>query len=270
MKIAFIGGGNMAIAIVGGLMQQGYAAAEIGVVEVIAAARERWAEQFKVQVFAQPTAALLAAPLLVLAVKPQQLADVAASIAGKLTNQLVISIAAGIRSTDLSRWLNGYQNIVRVMPNTPALVLAGISGLYAMPGVSAEDRAHAESILGAVGETVWVEQESDIDAVTAVSGSGPAYVFYFIEALEQAARDVGLNAATARQLAIATFTGASKLAAQSSEDAATLRARVTSKGGTTERALASMEADKIKAAISRAVTAAAERSRELGDELGRS
>jgi len=155
-----------------------------------------------------------------------------------------------------------------VMPNTPALVLAGVSGLYAMPGVNADDRQRAANILGAVGETVWVEREEDIDVVTAVSGSGPAYVFYFIEALEQAARELGLNAAAARQLAISTFTGASKLAAQSGEDVAVLRARVTSKGGTTERALASMEGDKIKAAIVCAVKAAAERSRELGNELG--
>jgi pyrroline-5-carboxylate reductase len=195
--------------------------------------------------------------------------DAAVALAPLVNNTLIVSIAAGIRAADLARWLNGHTRIVRVMPNTPALVLAGISGLYATAGISVDDRKQAESILGAVGESVWVERESDIDAVTAVSGSGPAYVFYFIEALEQAARELGLSADAARRLAIATFTGASKLAAQSNEDAATLRARVTSKGGTTERALASMENDKIKAAIVRAVKAADERSRELGDELGR-
>ena len=258
----------MNITFIGGLLQRGWDRASLRAVEILPAAREKLEQTLHIQTFPAVHAQALQADCVVLAIKPQQMREAAAQLAPLIQNTLVITIAAGIRGSDLSRWLGGHQRIVRVMPNTPALVLAGISGLYAMPGVSAEDRAHAESILGAVGETVWVEQESDIDAVTAVSGSGPAYVFYFIEALEQAARDVGLNAATARQLAIATFTGASKLAAQSSEDAATLRARVTSKGGTTERALASMEADKIKAAISRAVTAAAERSRELGDELG--
>ena len=270
MKIAFIGGGNMAIAIVGGLVQQGYAAAEIGVVEVIAAARERWAEQFKVQVFAQPTAVLLAAPLLVLAVKPQQLADVAASIAGKLTNQLVISIAAGIRSTDLSRWLNGYQNIVRVMPNTPALVQAGVAGLLALPNVSQADRTKAEALMRSVGEVIWVENDEAIDAVTAVSGSGPAYVFYFIEALEQAARELGLDADAARILSIHTFSGAAKLALGSNESAAVLRARVTSKGGTTERAILTLQQSKVGEQFVTAVRAAATRSRELGDEFGNS
>jgi pyrroline-5-carboxylate reductase len=155
------------------------------------------------------------------------------------------------------------------MPNTPALALAGISGLYAPRAVSARERAAAQKILGAVGATLWLEREADLDAITAVSGSGPAYVFYFIEALEQAAGELGLAPAAARQLAIETFAGAAKLAAQSGQAPGSLRERVTSKGGTTERALASLETDRVKDAIARAVRAAAARSRELGDELGR-
>ncbi|HTD91006.1 MAG TPA: pyrroline-5-carboxylate reductase [Burkholderiales bacterium] len=270
MNITFIGGGNMASAIIGGLLQRGWARESLRAVEILPAARHRLEQTFDIQTFATANAEVLKSDCVLLAIKPQQMREAAAQLAPWIKNTLIITIAAGIRGSDLSRWLNNHSRIVRVMPNTPALVLAGISGLYATPGVSDDDRQCAENIMGAVGETVWVAREDDIDAVTAVSGSGPAYVFYFIEALEQAARDIGMNADTARRLAIATFTGASKLAAQSNEDVATLRAQVTSKGGTTERALASMEEDKIKAAISRAVKTAAERSRELGDELARS
>ncbi len=269
MNITFIGGGNMATAIIGGLIQRGWDRTSLRAVEILPAAREKLEQSLNIKTFASITAEAMQADCVVLAIKPQQMREAATALAPLVSKALVITIAAGIRGSDLSRWLNGHTRIVRVMPNTPALVLAGISGLYALPGVSAEDRAGAERILGAVGETVWVAREDDIDAVTAVSGSGPAYVFYFIEALDQAARDLGMSAETARRLAIATFTGASKLAAESREDAAVLRARVTSKGGTTERALASMEADAIKAAIGRAVKAAADRSRELGDELGK-
>jgi pyrroline-5-carboxylate reductase len=268
MNITFIGGGNMASAIIGGLLQRGWAKDSMRAVEILPEARDKLAQSFGIQIYAAATAQALQCECVVLAIKPQQMREAALALAPLVKQSLVITIAAGIRGSDLARWLGGHTRIVRVMPNTPALVLAGISGLHAMAGVSEDDRRSAESILGAVGETVWVAREDDIDAVTAVSGSGPAYVFYFIEALQEAARDVGMSAETARRLAIATFTGASKLAAQSSEDAATLRARVTSKGGTTESALASMEADHVKAAIRRAVKAAAARSRELGEELG--
>ena len=270
MKMAFIGGGNMATAMLSGLLQQGYQAADIGVVEVVAEARARLVEQFKVQAFATPTAALLAAPLIVFAVKPQLLADVARSIATALSRQLVISIAAGIRATDLSRWLDGHQNIVRVMPNTPALVQAGIAGLFALPAVSVDDRARAEALMRSVGEVIWVDNEEAIDAVTAVSGSGPAYVFYFIEALEQAALELGLSADAARKLSLYTFSGAAKLAQASGDGAAVLRARVTSKGGTTERALLALDQSEVKQKFVAAVLQAAERSRELGDEFGKS
>lgn len=273
MNITFIGGGNMASAIIGGLIQRGRDRASLRAVEILPDARAKLEQSFGIKTFSGVDAQSVQGDCIVLAIKPQQMREVAAQLAPHAENALIISIAAGIRASDLSRWLGqnntAHQRIVRVMPNTPALVLAGISGLYALPQVTATDRASAEKILGAVGETVWVEREEDIDTVTAVSGSGPAYVFYFIEALDQAARELGLSAETARKLAIATFTGASKLAAQSSEGAAVLRARVTSKGGTTERALATMEGDAVKAAIVRAVKAAAGRSRELGDELGR-
>ncbi len=272
MNITFIGGGNMASAIIGGLLQRGWDRASLRAVEILPDARAKLEQSAGIQTFSNVCAECLHCDCVVLAIKPQQMREVAAQLAPHAAHALIISIAAGIRASDLSRWLGqnhtGHQRIIRVMPNTPALVLAGISGLYALPQVTAADRTSAENILGAVGETVWVEREEDIDTVTAVSGSGPAYVFYFIEALDQAGRELGLSAETARKLAIDTFTGASKLAAQSSEDAAVLRARVTSKGGTTERALATMESDAVKSAIVRAVKAAAERSRELGDQLG--
>ena len=270
MKIAFIGGGNMATAILGGLLQQGYRGDDIGVVELMAEARARLRDQFKIRVFAAPDAEVLAAQVLVFAVKPQQLADVANSMANGVAGKLVISIAAGIRSTDLSRWLNGHDNIVRVMPNTPSLVQAGVAGLYAMPSVSGEDRGRAEALMRSVGEVVWVDEEQAIDAVTAVSGSGPAYVFYFIEALEQAARDLGLAADAARTLSLHTFIGAAKLALGSADAPATLRAKVTSKGGTTERALLALEQTQVKQQIVDAVKQAAQRARELGDEFGQS
>ena len=269
MKIAFIGGGNMATAIIGGLLNKGHAATDIRVIEIDAAARSRLAQQFKVATAERIDAASVAADCIVLAVKPQNLREVAGMLRPLLAMQLVISIAAGIRAGDISRWLGGYARIVRAMPNTPALVGAGCTGLFPTGGATAADYACAEAILGAVGITLKVEREALLDAVTAVSGSGPAYVFYFIEALQQAAREVGLDDTAGRALALETFKGAVKLAAESPEDVATLRARVTSKGGTTAAALASMEQAGVKNAIVRAVIAADGRSRELGDELGR-
>jgi pyrroline-5-carboxylate reductase len=269
MNVTFIGGGNMAAAMIGGLLEKGWPAHAFRVVEIDAAARARLARALNVQ--AEPTidAQAAAADCIVLAVKPQHMREAAQTLRPVLGSQLVISIAAGIRLQDLSRWLGGYQKIVRVMPNTPALVLAGVAGLYALPAVSASDRAHAEKIMGAVGTTLWVEREEQIDAVTAISGSGPAYVFYFIEALQQAAVELGFEKTAARRLALDTFAGAVSLARTGGEDPATLRARVTSKGGTTERALHVMETEAVKAIVLHAVRAAAERSRELGEELGK-
>lgn len=268
-KIAFIGGGNMASAMIGGLLSNGWAPESITVVEIAASVREQLASRLKVKTAATIDPGIAEASCIILAVKPQHMRAVARDLAPHLGTQLVISIAAGIRLTDLSRWLGGYSRVVRVMPNTPALALAGVSGLCRMSGVEARDQKIAERILGAVGSTVWFEREDELDAVTAVSGSGPAYVFYFIEALEHAAIDLGLGEEAARKLALETFAGAIKLAREAGEHPSILRARVTSKGGTTERALHALDADRVKEAILRAVRAAADRSRELGEELGR-
>ena len=269
MNITFIGGGNMASAIIGGLLRKKQPAKSIKVVEIERPARARLEREFKVKTSAALDSKAASADCIVLAVKPQQMREAAQALRPLLGAQLIVTIAAGIRVKDLVRWLGGYERIVRVMPNTPALAGAGISGLYATRAVSGVDRAAAEKILGAVGATLWLAREEDLDAITAVSGSGPAYVFYFIEALEQAALDLGLGADAARKLALETFAGAVKLAIQSAVAPATLREHVTSKGGTTERALKSMETDRVKEGIVRAARAAAERSRELGNELGK-
>jgi pyrroline-5-carboxylate reductase len=269
MKITFIGGGNMAVALIGGMKKQGFSAAAMQVVEPSAPARERLTEAFGVRCAPAIDAAALNCEVLVLAVKPQQMRDAVSPLSGHLRGQLVISIAAGLRLPDLSRWLGGYRRLVRTMPNTPALIGAGITALCADPGVPAEGREKAEKILNAVGRTIWVEDEAQMDAVTAVSGSGPAYVFYFIEALEAGARELGFSEEAARLLAIETFLGATRLAESSKDPISLLRERVTSKGGTTEAALNSFNVDHLNAAIQRGVQAAAARGRELGELLGK-
>ena len=257
----------MATALIGGLLQQGFKPGDLRVVDVSEEARRRMQQQFGVRT-APAFAGEIPEDAVLLAVKPQQMRAVAKDLGAHLRGQLVISIAAGIRTSDLARWLGGHDRIVRVMPNTPALIRSGVSGLFAAAAVKQADRDSAQSILGAVGGVVWVRSEPDIDAVTAISGSGPAYVFYFIEALEQAAVELGLDAGQAHELAVQTFVGAANLAAGSNEPAAVLRARVTSKAGTTEAALKTMEANDIKRKIVEAAYAAATRSRELGDEFG--
>lgn len=269
MKIGFIGGGNMANALIGGLLKQGFLAADVTVVEPMAENRERLSASFGVACLPAANASILGSDILVLSVKPQQMREALAPLSGKLKGELVISIAAGTRLADISRWLGGYAKLVRSMPNTPALIGAGITGLYADPSIDEEARRQAERILGAVGKTLWIAEESMMDAVTAVSASGPAYVFYFIEALRDAARALGFPDEQARLLAIETTVGAVALAANSAEDVAVLRQRVTSRGGTTEAALNSLNADGFKAAILRAVRAADARGRELGDLLGK-
>jgi pyrroline-5-carboxylate reductase len=268
VNITFIGGGNMAAALIGGLIGKGHAPAGIRAVELQPEARARLAAQFGVVCVDTVTAAEPLGEVVVLAVKPQQMRAAAQTLKPRLARELVITIAAGIRLIDLSRWLGGYAALVRCMPNTPALIGAGISGLYASAAVGAQQRVLADSILGAVGTTLWVPEESQLDPVTAISGSGPAYVFYFIEALQQAAQEMGFSAEDARKLAVETFVGTAKLAAQSPEKVALLRERVTSKGGTTERALASMDADGVKSLIVRALHAANQRAHELGEQLG--
>lgn len=268
MKILFIGGGNMATALIGGLLKKGWPRDNLSVVEIDAQARERLGRELGVRTHGEITGSAVDADCIVLAVKPQHVRGVAHALAPLAGRALFVTIAAGIRVRDLSRWLGGHQRIVRAMPNTPALALAGMTGLYAAPAVSQDDRSRADEILSAAGSTLWVEDEAQIDGITAISGSGPAYVFYFIEALQQAAADLGFDDGAARTLALQTFSGAVKLASESKDPVATLRARVTSKGGTTERALAELEKDGVRQAIVRAARAAAERSRELGDALG--
>lgn len=269
MKIAFIGGGNMAGALIGGLTGKGFAAADIRVVEITSEARERLKSRFGVAVYEDAAPAVAGAAVVVLAVKPQQLYPVVKQLAPLLDGQLVLSIAAGVRASDISRWLGDYPKVARAMPNTPSMVSAGISGLFAMPGLSEAERREAQSILDAVGMTLWLHDESQMDAVTAVSGSGPAYVFYYMQALQEAAQELGFSSEEARTLALETFVGACKLAADSGEDFALLRAKVTSKGGTTERAILSKEAAGVKAAIIAGVKAAHARSAELAEELGK-
>lgn len=268
MNITFIGGGNMAAALIGGLIGKGHAPAGIRVVELQPDARAHLATRFGVICVDTVAAAAPLGEVVVLAVKPQQMRAAVQALKLRLARELVITIAAGIRLVDLSRWLGGYSILVRCMPNTPALIGAGISGMYAATTVATEQRALAETILGAVGATLWVSEESQLDPVTAISGSGPAYVFYFIEALQQAAQEMGFSDEAARELAVETFVGTAKLAAQSPEQLATLRERITSTGGTTERALASMEADGVKRMIVRALHAANQRAHELGEQLG--
>ncbi len=269
VKIAFVGGGNMAQALIGGLADKLTAAANIHVIDVVPEALSAVAQRFGVTTASAPTEVLASADVIVLAVKPQQMREVVASVKPYVKSQLLLSIAAGIRAADLSRWLGGHQAIVRTMPNTPALVGKGITGAVAMAGVSEVQKQTADAILRAVGETVWIADEVQIDAVTAISGSGPAYVFYFIEAMQQAAVELGLTAEQGRQLAQATFAGAAELAIRSDEPVALLRERVTSKGGTTYAALTSMEASGVKAALVKALHAAADRGKELGEEFGK-
>ncbi|MDB5774872.1 MAG: pyrroline-5-carboxylate reductase [Herbaspirillum sp.] len=269
MKIGFIGGGNMAAALISGLANKLTPGANIHVIDPNADALQDLHSRFGVSVAPKIDAALTASEVIVLAVKPDKMREVLTALQPHLSGQLLLSIAAGIRAADLSRWANGHGAIVRAMPNTPALIGQGIAGMVALPGVSAAQRQAADSILAAVGATVWLDDEALIDAVTAVSGSGPAYVFYFIEAMQQAAQELGLSAEQGIELAKATFAGASQLALRSTEPVTLLRERVTSKGGTTYAALTSMEESGVKALIVKAIKAAAARGKTLGDEAGR-
>jgi pyrroline-5-carboxylate reductase len=267
MKIGFIGGGNMAGAMIGGMLKQGYTAADIFVLEPDADRRNQLTGAFGIRTETHPCE-VLSSDLLILAVKPQVLRSVLITLPKLSEQTCVLSIAAGIRAGDIARWLQGHAAVVRAMPNTPALVGAGITGLFALPGVSAEQKEAAEQALNAIGQVVWVADEAMIDAVTAISGSGPAYVFLFIEALEAAALDLGFDAEAARLLALHTGHGSATLAVQDGSDPAVLRARVTSKGGTTERGLAALEEHGLRQAVLAAARAAAARAKELGDQLG--
>ncbi len=268
MKITFLGGGNMANALIGGMLKQGFVATDITVIDPGAEARQKLTDAYAVNCLDSAEKAANAGDLLVLAVKPQQMKEAVAPFVGKLGDALVVSIAAGLDIATLSRFLGGHARIVRCMPNTPALIGAGITGLCAAPAVDDFGRGAADRVLSAVGTTVWIDDEGKMDGVTALSGSGPAYVFLFIEALQQAAADLGFTPEQGRQLAIETVQGAAALAAQSDEPASVLRERVTSKGGTTAAALDKMAEAGVKDGIVAGVKAAEARGRELGKLLG--
>ena len=267
--LAFIGGGNMARSLIGGLISQGLPAHQIIVADPVAAQREQLAQQYRVQVTGDNQLAAGAAQIIVLAVKPQELRKVAEGLAGSVSTHrpLIISVAAGIRASDLQRWLGGLP-VVRTMPNRPALNGCGVTGMYANAQVPAAQRELVGKIMNAVGKSVWVEQETLIDAVTAVSGSGPAYFFLLMELLEAAGVEQGLPSETARTLAIETAYGAGFMAREVSDPPAVLRQQVTSRGGTTEAALKVFDANNLRSIVSQAVKAAADRSAELAMVLG--
>jgi pyrroline-5-carboxylate reductase len=269
-RLAFIGGGNMTRSLVGGLIADGWDPGRIRVADPDPQQTDRLAQRFSVTTTQDNHSALEQADAVVLAVKPQVIKAVAGELAAAIDAQraLVISIAAGIRATALRGWLGMDTAIVRTMPNTPALVQSGATALYANPAVSEEQRNLAESVLRAVGLTLWIDNEDLMDAVTALSGSGPAYFFLFMEALQDAGTDLGLPVETARLLTLQTAFGAAKMALESTEDAATLRQRVTSPGGTTERALDYLKQHGFEETVLGALRAAAERSRALAAEFG--
>jgi pyrroline-5-carboxylate reductase len=266
--IAFIGGGNMASAIIGGLIRQGMAPEQITVVEPFAETAAKLHKDFGITALPTATSVLGQADLVVWAVKPQIFSEAAAPVMPHTRAALHLSVAAGIRTDSICRWLDTHR-VVRCMPNTPALVGQGITGLFACPSVTPADKALVEQVIGTTGQHLWVQHESQLDAVTALSGSGPAYVFYFLEAMTEAGVGMGLPAEHAYKLAVATFSGASSLAAASTESPEVLRQRVTSKGGTTYAAITSMEAAGVKTLFVKAMQAAEVRARELGDEFGK-
>ncbi len=272
-RIAFLGGGNMANALVNGLLRRGCPLSHIHIVEVVDALREQWQER-GVSTCKHPDDVLAEHEVWVFAVKPQQMREVVMSVKPFMgENTLVISIAAGISMSSLSGWLGSdaqpWQRVVRCMPNTPALVSAGVTGMAAPVALPKEDRQTAEQLLSAVGEVVWVTDDQAIDAVTALSGSGPAYVFLFIEALIEGGMALGLTAEQSRLLALSTLSGATKLATESSESPAILRERVTSKGGTTSAALEVFRTKHFEQTVQSAMQAASQRAAELSAEFGR-
>jgi pyrroline-5-carboxylate reductase len=267
--VAFIGGGNMARSLIGGLVARGVPGASIRVAEPVAAVRDALAREFGVRVHAEATAAVDGAGTWMFAVKPQVMREVCRSLTAQARDArpLAVSIAAGITSTQMARWLGGDGTegvaVVRAMPNTPALLGAGVTGLFANAQVDADGRARAEALLSSAGKTVWIEDEARMDAVTAVSGSGPAYVFLLAEAMEDAGIAEGLPAGAARTLALQTVLGAARMLTESGEAPAELRRRVTSPGGTTQAAIETFEAGGLRALVARAVHNAAERGRQL-------
>ena len=270
-NIGFIGGGNMAASLIGGLLGSGVSASKIIVGEPGADRRNWLTNEFDVAATDNNANVIEQSDVIVLAVKPQQLKNVLQPLATSLqaSPPLLISIAAGVRETDIQTWAGGNLSIVRVMPNTPALVGAGAAGLYANGLTDESQKALAQAIMQAVGVAVWVSKESELDLVTAISGSGPAYFFLLMEAMESAAIEQGMDEKQARLLTLETALGAAKLALLSEDSPATLRRNVTSPGGTTEAAIKTMRDGHVPETVARALQAAAERSRELAEELGR-
>lgn len=270
-KLAFIGGGNMAHSLVGGLIADGWKPENIRIAEPDPARAASLSKNFGVQVSSVNSEAITMADAVVLAIKPQVIRQVAKELAEPVMKQqpLIISIAAGVRESALRRWLGNDAAIVRAMPNTPALVQAGATALYANPHVSTAQHDLAESVLRAVGLTIWVEDEALMDVVTAVSGSGPAYFFLFMEALQAAGKTAGLTEQDARLLVLQTALGAAKMAMESTEDAATLCQRVISPGGTTERAMEIFRQHNFEDIIQKAVAGAVQRSKELAEQFGK-
>lgn len=267
--IGFIGGGNMARSLIGGLCQSGLPPANLHVSEPDEDRRQALHDDYGISVHANNQAVVDACEVVVLAVKPQLLKTVISALESREGEQkLFLTIAAGIRTESLQQWLGGERAIVRAMPNTPALVQSGATGLYANRHVSDKQKGLAESILRAVGLTVWVEDEAQMDAVTALSGSGPAYFFLVMEAMEQAGIKLGLPEETARLLTLQTAFGAAKLALEIEQDPAQLRHNVTSPGGTTEQAILTLQDREIQRIFEQAMQAAHDRARELADELG--
>jgi pyrroline-5-carboxylate reductase len=266
-SIAFIGGGNMASAIIGGLLGQGISPIQIEVVEPFAPARAKLRDSYGLNPQAQAGPLLTGADLVIWAVKPQIMKEAALQAQPHTQNALHLSVAAGIRSDSIAHWL-GTERVVRAMPNTPALIGKGISALFARPTVSSEDKDWVGQIMTSTGESLWLDSEEKLDVATALSGSGPAYLFYFMEAMTTAGVEMGLTREQAHQLTMATFVGASELARASSEPPKVLRQRVTSKGGTTEAAISSMEEEDMQAQLINAIYAARDRAKKLGDEFG--
>jgi pyrroline-5-carboxylate reductase len=268
-RIAFIGGGNMASAIIGGLISQGHAPGQIDVVEPFAETRDKLKSSYGVSAQAEPGAFLTGAGMVIWAVKPQTFREAALQVQPHVQQALQLSVAAGIRSDSIVNWL-GTQRVVRAMPNTPALIGKGISGLFARPAVTAQDRQQVNQVMASTGELLWLDAEEKLDIVTALSGSGPAYAFYFMEAMTTAGAEMGLTREQAQQLAVATFIGAGELVRSSGESPKVLRQRVTSRNGTTDAAINSMEDDDLQAVFINAMYAARRRAQELGDEFGKS
>lgn len=270
-SIGFIGGGNMATSLIAGLIADGWRADNIHLSEPDASKRELLSSRFSIRTYDDNQVMVANTNIVVLAVKPQIMASVCEEISNSINqNQpLVLSIAAGIQVAHLSRWLGGYKQIVRTMPNTPSMVQSGATALFSDPSVNEDGKNAAETIMRAVGLSIWVETEDELDAVTALSGSGPAYFFYIMEAMEKAGIELGLAADTARLLSIQTAFGAAKMALESTDSPSVLRHNVTSPGGTTERALSILKDKQLEKIFSEALAGACARSKELAEEIGK-